>query len=286
MKNYLKLIRTGYYVKNILVWAPLLFSGQLLQPGKLLSALLGFLAFCLMCSVVYVINDIMDVEKDRKHPIKCNRPIASGAISLRNAWILAAVLFVLSMACNLTVFRLSGFIILLLYLGINLGYCFGLKNLPICDLMILSLGTLARISYGSAVTGCALPPWGYLTILCMPIFFTLDKRRNELKQIGNGSTRELRKYYSIPFIEKVMNICAVCTIVFYALWCRDEEILALHLGQYMVATVPLMIFLFIKCLLLMETPSEKDPIDIYLHDTTFLVLFSVLIASVIVLPIL
>lgn len=134
LKNYLKLIRTGYYVKNILVWAPLLFSGQLLQPGKLLSVLLGFLAFCLMSSVVYVINDIMDVEKDRKHPIKCNRPIASGAISLRNAWILAAVLFVLSMACNLTVFRLSGLIILLLYLGINLGYCFGLKNLPICDL--------------------------------------------------------------------------------------------------------------------------------------------------------
>ena len=286
MKNYWKLIRTKHYVKNILVWTALFCSGELLQPGKLLSAVCGFFAFCFMCSVIYVINDIMDVEKDRQHPVKRSRPIASGAVSVRNAWILAAVLFALSMACNAIVFRVSGLVILLLYLGINLGYCFGLKNFPIWDLVILSLGALLRVFYGSAVTACALSPWMYLTVLCVTLFLTISKRRNERNNIADGSTREVLKYYTIPFIDKVMPICGMLTIAFFALWCRDEATLALHLGEYMVAAVPLLIFLFIKALMLMETPSDNDPIDVYLHDTAVLILFSAFIASLIVLPIL
>lgn len=286
MKNYFKLIRVKHYVKNILVWTALFCSGELLQPGKLLSAVCGFFAFCFMCSVIYVINDIMDVEKDRQHPTKQNRPIASGAVSVRNAWILAAALFVLSMACNAVVFRVSGLIFLLLYLGINLGYCFGLKNFPIWDLVILTMGSLLRAFYGSAVTGCALSPWMYLTILCVTAFLTISKRRNELNKIRDGSTREVLKYYTIPFIDKVMPICGTLTITFYALWCRDAATLALHLGEYMVATVPLLIFLFIKAVMLMETPSDHDPIDVYLHDTAVLILFSAFVASLIILPIL
>ena len=286
MKNYFKLIRTKHYVKNILVWTALFCSGELLRPGKLLSAVCAFFAFCFMCSVIYVINDIMDVEKDRQHPTKRNRPIASGAVPVRNAWILAAVLFILSMACNAVVFNVSGLVFLLIYLGINLGYCFGLKNFPIWDLVILTMGALLRAFYGSAVTGCALSPWMYLTVLCITAFLTISKRRNELNKINDGSTREVLKYYTIPFIDKVMPICGTLTITFYALWCRDEATLALRLGEYMVVTVPLLIFLFIKAVMLMETPSDHDPIDVYLHDTAVLILFSAFIASLIILPIL
>lgn len=286
MKKYLKLIRVKHYVKNLQVWLPLLGCGQLLQPGKLLSAVFSFFAFSFISSVIYVINDIMDAEKDRKHPVKRGRPIASGAVSIRNAWILAAVMFALSMACNLAVFKVSGLIILLLYVGINLAYCFGLKDFPIWDLAILAAGGLLRTFYGSAATGCALSPWMHLTVICMSVFLTLNKRRNELRKIQDGSTRGVLKYYTIPFIDKVMPTCATLMIVFYALWCRDETTLALHLGQYLIATAPLMFFLSIKCQMLMETPSNGDPIDVYLRDTAFLVMFSALVVSVIVLSIL
>lgn len=283
MKDWLKLLRIKNYIKNFLVWIPLLCSGQLLRTGKLLAILAGFLAFCLLSSVVYIINDIMDVDKDRNHPTKCKRPIASGAVSIRLAWILVVVLFVLSMLCNLTVFSISGLTILILYLCINLAYSFGLKNYPILDLTLLTLGHLARMLYGSVVTDSSISPWILLTVVCMVIFFTLDKRRNELREIHDGSTRKVLNFYTISFIDKVEPVCITLTIIFYSLWCRDELTLALHLGKYLIYTVPLMILIFIKCLMLMDNSSEKDPIDVYLHDLTFLVLFSILFGSFIIL---
>lgn len=286
MKKYIKLIRIKHHIKTVLVWIPLLCSGRFLEPKMLISTLFCFFAFFFMSSVIYIINDIMDVEKDRKHPTKCNRPIASGAVSIRNAWIAVVVLFILSMVCNLVVFNISGLIILLLYLGINLAYCFGLKNFPIWDVAVLSLGGIARLCYASFATGCACSPWMYLTILCMGIFLTMVKRRNELRKIQDTSTREVLKYYSISFVDKVTPICAALMIGFYALWCRDEMTLALHLGQYLIATVPLMILLFLKSVMLMETPSDKDPIDVYLHDTTFVTLYLLWLTALIVLPIL
>ena len=122
MKHYLKLMRVHHYIKNGLVFAALACSGKLFVWDKLSAGLLGFAAFCLISSVVYIVNDIRDVEKDRKHPAKSKRPIAAGKISARNAWMLAAVLLAAAVVCNALTFNLPATILLALYLVLNLAY--------------------------------------------------------------------------------------------------------------------------------------------------------------------
>jgi hypothetical protein len=165
MKPYLKLMRPHHYIKNFLVFAALACSGQLFDPGKLLSGGLGFVAFCLISSVVYIINDIRDVEKDRQHPTKCKRPIAAGTVSIKNAWLLAAVLMVLALVCNFLTGRSLPTLLLLLYLVLNLAYSFGLKNIPIVDVTILVSGFLKKsrsFAYGDIVHQTVLIAGGSL----------------------------------------------------------------------------------------------------------------------------
>ena len=184
MKPYIKLMRVHHYIKNFLVFAALACSGQFFHPEKLLAGVLGFAAFCMVSSVVYIINDIRDVEKDRAHPTKCKRPIAAGTVSVRNACILAVVLVIGAAVCNCLVFRWESTALLALYLVLNLAYSFGLKNVPIVDITILVAGFLIRILYGALATDIVISNWLYLTVIAISFFFALGKRRNELKQLG------------------------------------------------------------------------------------------------------
>ena len=159
MKPYLKLMRPHHYIKNFLVFAALACSGQFFQHAKLTAGILGFVAFCLVSSIVYIINDIRDVEKDRLHPTKCKRPIAAGTVSVRNAWILAALLAIIAGICNLLVFRAASTALLLLYLVLNLAYSFGLKNVPLVDVTILVSGFLIRVLYGAVITDIVISNW-------------------------------------------------------------------------------------------------------------------------------
>ena len=186
MKRYFKLMRVHHYIKNFLVFAALACSGQLFQPDKLLMGLAGFAAFCMTSSVVYIVNDIRDREKDRRHPTKCSRPIAAGTVSVKSAWTLAAVLLAAGFLCNFLAFQATATLLLVVYLGLNLAYSFGLKNIPIVDVTILVAGFLIRILYGALVTGITISNWLYLTVIALAFYFSLGKRRNELKQLGDG----------------------------------------------------------------------------------------------------
>ena len=208
MKKYLKLMRIHHYLKNVLVFAALACSGMLFDGRKLLDCLLGFLAFCLISSVVYIINDIRDREKDRVHPTKCTRPIASGAVSVQHASILAVELFFLSMGCNTLVFSLPATLLLLAYLALNLAYSAGLKNVPIVDVAILVSGFWIRVLYGALITGIHISDWLYLTVIALAFFLSLGKRRNELKQLKDGQTREVLKAHPIAFLDKMMYLGA------------------------------------------------------------------------------
>ena len=145
MKKYIKLMRVQHYVKNLLVFVALLCSGQLFDPAKALRGLAGFFTFCMISSVVYIINDIRDREKDRHHPIKKNRPIADGSVSVKRALIFASVLFVIAILCNFAVFNPLSTLLLLAYFVLNLAYSLGLKNIPLLDVTILVSGFLIRI---------------------------------------------------------------------------------------------------------------------------------------------
>lgn len=217
MKYYLQEMRVHHYIKNLLVFAPLVCSGQFLNPDKLLPSIYAFLSFCFISSAVYFINDIRDIEKDRNHPTKCNRPIAAGHISVRAATCFTLALIALAILFNCLCFHPFATVLLVLYFLLNLGYSFGMKNIPLLDVTILAAGFLIRALYGSVVTGIEMSDWLYLVILSAAFYLGLGKRRNELKRQGNDETREVIGKYSFSFLDSNMYICMALVFVFYAL---------------------------------------------------------------------
>lgn len=279
MKPYLKLMRVHHYIKNFLVFAALGCSGQLFDPEKLTAGIAAFVAFCMVSSVVYIINDIRDREKDRKHPTKCRRPIAAGTVSVKSGCVLAVVLLVIAAVCNGISFRITSTGLLLLYLILNLAYSFGLKNIPIVDITILVAGFLIRILYGALVTGITISNWLYLTVIALSFYFALGKRRNELKHISGGETRQVLKAYPVSFLDKNMGMCLTLANVFYALWSMDEKTTAFYGNAYLIFTVPIVLLITMKYSLDVEGDSDGDPVEVLLHDKVLLVLCTVYLAA-------
>lgn len=267
MKKYLKLMRVHHYLKNVLIFLPLVFSQNLFNLVLLKKTILGFLSFSILSSIVYIINDIQDVEKDRKHPTKCKRPIASGAVSVREAYLLAIIIAVVGIILNYFAcgFSILGWVFVLLYIGLNFAYSMGLKNLPIIDITILVSGFLLRVLYGSAITSIEVSNWLYLTVISMSFYLGLGKRRNELNTQGSKS-RKVLKFYNHNFLDKNMYMCLGLTIVFYSLWCVDSTTIARYSNNNIVWTVPLVMLICMKYSLNVEGESDGDPVSVLLKD--------------------
>lgn len=272
MKHYLKLMRVHHYIKNLLVFVTLASSGQLFNLKKLAAGVAAFIAFCMVSSVVYIINDIRDKEKDQKHPTKCKRPIAAGTVSIRNAQVLAIVLSLVAIIFNGLAFNVTSTILLVIYLLLNLAYSFGLKNVPIVDITILVAGFLIRIMYGAFVTEIVISNWLYLTVISFAFYFALGKRRNELIKINDGETRQVLKAYSVNFLDKNMGMCLTLGNAFYALWSMDEKTIAFYNSKNLVFTVPLVLLITMKYSLNIEGDSDGDPVEVLLHDKVLLAL--------------
>lgn len=275
LKNYLKLIRVKHYLKNFLIFAPLLFSGNFFKDDYFITTILAFIAFSFMASVVYIINDIKDVEKDRLHPIKKNRPIASGNVSKAEGIILAIILFVISIVINAFISTSTlSYVILLGYLIMNIAYSFGLKNVPIIDILILSIGFLLRVFYGAIIININVSNWLYLTILAISFYLGLGKRRNEIDK--SKDSRKVLKQYNRAFLDKNMYMCLSLTIMFYALWCVDPINTTRFKGiNYLLITVPLVILICMKYSLDIEGDSFGDPVDVVFSDKTILALIAI-----------
>lgn len=276
IKAYLKLMRVKHYIKNVLVFFPLFFGEKIFDKAKFTNALLGFIAFSLIASVVYIVNDISDVDKDRRHPTKKNRPIASGAVSIKEAVTLAVICCTLSLLINIFLHQVWGVVIVLLYLVLNIAYSRGLKNIPLVDVVILVSGFLLRVIYGAVLTDINISSWLYLTVISGSFFMGLGKRRNEMVRQGDqGKTRIVLKYYSYDFLDKNMYVCLALTEVFYALWTVSKG------NSLLVWTVPLVIIILMKYSLSIEGNSDGDPIEVILHDK-WIILMGVIFVIMIV----
>lgn len=272
-KDYIRLMRVHHYIKNLLVFAALACSGQLFCREKLLTALTGFGAFCAASSVVYIINDIRDQDKDLLHPTKRNRPIASGRVSKKNARILAAALALFAILGNFFVFDPAATVLLGLYLVLNWLYSSGLKNIPLVDVTILVSGFLLRIMYGAVVTGIEISDWLYLTVIALAYYFALGKRRNELRWTAQGKdARKVLRYYSLDFLDKNMYICLALALVFYALWCMDASTTSRFGGVKLIFTVPIVLLITMRYSMDVEGESDGDPVEVLLHDQMLLAL--------------
>ena len=263
MKHYIKLMRVHHYIKNALIFAPLVFSGGFFRPEKLIPGVLAFLGFCFLSSAVYVINDIRDVDKDRVHPTKCRRPIASGAVSVKAATGLMGLLLVLAAVCH--VLTGGGWI----SAALPVLY-FGLKDRPIVDIAILTSGFLLRVLYGAAVCAIEVSGWLYLTVISVSFYFSLGKRRNELVRQGGAETRKVLQYYSKSFLDKNMYMFLGLANVFYALWAMDNE------NKAVIWTVPLVLLICMRYSLDIEGDSDGDPVEVLVHDKVLIALCLVL----------
>lgn len=271
MKNYINLMRPKHYIKNLLIFFPIIFSSNLFNVNLLCSTIMAFIAFSLSASIVYIVNDIKDKEKDKLHEKKKNRPIASGKVSVKNAIILAIFLFLISLLFQIgaasEVTHMS-YLYILVYIFINIFYSLGLKNVPLLDITILVSGFLIRVLYGASIAGISVSNWLYLTIISAAFYLGLGKRRNEIKKSGTKS-REVLKYYNENFLDKNMYMCLSLTIVFYALWTVDPSNV-LKTGNLLIWTVPIVILILMKYSMNIENDSLGDPVDVVLEDKILL----------------
>lgn len=283
IRSYLKLMRVKHYIKNGLVFAAVTCSGRLFEKDRFLAGVAGFIAFSLISSVVYIVNDIRDREKDACHPTKCNRPIASGTVTVPEAWTMIIVLLVAAMGCNVAIFHINSTLLLLLYLGLNLAYSFGLKDIPLVDITILTAGFLIRVLYGAVVTGITISDWLWLTVVAISFYFSLGKRRNELQRIGGGETRAVLAFYTPNFLDKAMYMCLGLANTFYALWCMDARTTQLYGGVSLILTVPIVLLITLRYSMDVEGDSDGDPVEVLLHDKILLVLCGVYLAAMFVI---
>lgn len=289
IRSLIALMRPKHYIKNFLVFVSAVFSKNLLDLDILIRVVLGFVSFCLLSSVIYIINDINDVDADRQHEVKRGRPIASGAVSIRAGWVLAAGLLLLALGINMVGrFSTWSFVLMGVYFAVNLGYSLGLKNIPILDVVLLMLGFLLRVLYGAAIINSPVSSWVYLTVITLSFYLGLGKRRNELKKNGNsGTTRHVLAFYTYEFLDKFMYLCLTLAIAFYALWSADSSIIEKFGTDNLIWTVPLVIVLMMKYSADIEAGSYGDPVDVITHDKVLVlltVLFCVVLLGLVYLP--
>ncbi len=273
MKDYLKLIRVKHWLKNGLVFLPIFFSINILNKEMLVLSILAFFIFSISSSIVYVINDIEDVEKDKHHPIKKNRPLASGKVSINEAKMIRAFLIIL-LGILLGIIgpytdSIWVFLIPIIYIVMNILYSKILKNIPIIDVVIIVLGFLLRVMYGGVIVNVEVSKYLYLMIIFGSFFLGFGKRRNEIIKNGDKS-RESLKMYNQSFLDKNMYVAFALAIVSYTLWCTDPTTIA-HIGNnYIFWTIPLLMIILQLYSLNIEGNSHGDPVEVILGDKKLL----------------
>lgn len=279
--KYLKLIRVKHWIKNILIFLPLICSG-LINYNNVLDCIIGFFAFCFASSFVYVINDIKDIEKDKLHPNKKNRPLASGKIKKSTAIYIAVLMLIISISINTlinnNIFNIS-FYILLSYIIINIFYSFGLKNFAIIDIILLASGFILRVYYGAAIIHVEVSDWLFLTILSGSLFLGLGKRKKEL--INSEKSRKVLQEYNEAFLDKFQYVTLGLLLVFYSLWVIEQDI------KYLSFTIPLIIIIFMRYCLIIEKSDEGDPTTILYQDKFLMILsliFGICMICFLVIP--
>jgi len=222
--QYLKLLRPSHWAKNLFLFIPLFFAGEIFDLAKVVEVFVGFMAFSLFASSVYIINDYNDVEADRRHPVKCKRPIASGAVSKP----MALVIFVLCLVVGglLAWYVKPKFLFVTgIYFVINLLYSFGLKNISILDILILSIGFVLRVKAGGVAANVAVSEWLMIMVFLLALFMAVAKRRDDVL-IKTQTGQEMRKAaagYNLDFMNVMLALVSAVIIVAYLMYTMAPE---------------------------------------------------------------
>lgn len=259
LQGLIALLRIKQWVKNVFVLAPLLFTGEFVNALSVTNALLTTLFFSLASSATYIINDIHDIEHDRKHPAKSkNRPLASGVVSIRSALILLIIVLLIVLGC-------AGFVmpnvlqIIVFYLLLNLSYTFFLKHQPVLDIFSIAISFVLRVYAGAVALAVPVSDWMFITTLCLALYLASIKRRQELSLSGTEGRAVLQKY-SIFLVNRYAEMSATGALVFYALYVMTAK-------PQLIGSIPVVLFgLFRYWYIADSLDGGESPTDALLSD--------------------
>ncbi len=274
--KYLQLIRIKQWIKNVFVFVPVFFAGKFTDSDLLLLSFLGFIIFSLSASAVYTLNDYIDVKSDQNHPEKKNRPLASGAIKKSSAIVLMAFLIIIIAGIVFYIGNWKVAAVAAIYMLINLGYSFGLKHIPIIDILIIAIGFILRVVMGGVITGIPISDWAILLTFSLAMVLGIGKRRGELINSElSGNTRKALDGYNVDFLNIALAVCSVVTIVCYVMYTLSPEVQA-RIHHYVFYTF---VFIFVGLLRYLqqtlvynktESPTKMVYKDLFLQITIFL----------------
>lgn len=285
LKHVIDLFRVRQWIKNLFVFAPLLFAKRLFDVSDVQKTLVIFFAFCFLSSALYVINDIVDLPHDKLHPVKKNRPIARGAISKQAAGSLALILFLAAFMSSFSVgITVSG--ILFLHFILIVWYTFSLKHIVIADVMAISFGFVLRVFAGGTAIDVPISSWILMCGFLLTLFLALSKRRQEFNLIngesmnGQNNTRRVLDHYSIPLLDSMIIIVLSATLISYFLYTFNVD----QNDDRMMLTTPFVLYgVFRYLFLLNQKKISDDPTGLILSDRPLLmtIFFWVLVSSTI-----
>ena len=275
LKEALKIIRPQQWVKNLFVFLPLFFNKHLFEIEYLLPTAIVFVAFCAIASSIYCLNDIFDVEADRIHIVKRERPIASGRISKQTAYIIMIICASISViAITVGDFSLGGnkqilYIIILAYFLMNIAYCLGLKNKAIIDIFIIAIGFVLRVLAGGFASGIWLSQWIILMTFLLALFLALAKRRDDVvlfQETGTKVRKNVDKY-NTPFLNAAISIVGSVTLVCYIMYTLSPEVTERFGSQYLYLTSCFVLAAIIRYIqITFVDENSGSPTKILLHD--------------------
>jgi 4-hydroxybenzoate polyprenyltransferase len=266
LKPYLDILRPTHWIKNILIFVPAFFAQKLDLIFRDPTLIFTFIAFSLAASMIYVVNDWFDIEEDREHPVKANRPMAAKTVTRSGVLLLLAIL-----TSSLLVFLWLSHntVPILIYLGLNLAYSISLKNLAIIDIVSISMGFVLRIVAGALAAGVLLTHWLIIITFLLAMCLALGKRRSELI-FSNTHSKNIRRSltgYNLEFINVTLYVLAGCTMVFYLMYCMSEEV-ADRMGTdkiyYTAFWVVIGIIRFMQ--IIMVKQDLRSPMEILMSD--------------------
>jgi 4-hydroxybenzoate polyprenyltransferase len=233
-----KLIRVHHWIKNLAVFLPVFFAGQVLEIAsdhRLIDLIILFFSFCLTSSIIYVINDSVDVEKDRLHPTKCKRPLASNFFSKKEGYIIAFFIMIIDVIL-LSLLDFSKWFVVG-YFVLNLAYSFKLKNIAVVDVSCISLGFLLRILAGGVVTSIIVSHWMMIIVFLLSTSIAFAKRRDDLVIKKEGEVlRKSQEGYNLVFIDTAIGISFSVTLVCYIMYSVSPEVVERIGSDYVYAT--------------------------------------------------
>jgi len=257
--DYFKLLRPQQWIKNVFIFAGLIFSRQFYYAESIITSIFAFLIFSLLSSGVYVINDILDYEEDKIHPVKSKRPIAAGRIKKENAWIISALLI---FAAYVLAFFISNsfFYTCLVYSCMMVLYSLKVKHLVILDVLFVAIGYVLRAIAGAVAINVEISSWLLLCTLLLALFIVVSKRRTEIVLLGEEAVkhRKILFHYSIDMLNQMIAIVTSACIVSYCLYTLAPETVSKFHTRDLIFTVPFVIYGIFRYLFLTYKKQKAD----------------------------